>query len=241
MSERTRNLAVSEITSNAVACFDAVADDHWHTAARTTSMFLRHAAQRRRTMRLASFAISILAVSTFTNAAPRQNSSSEQSASAGQQESIGDAARRAREQKKEEPKPTKVWTNDDIPKTGESISIIGPPSEAAPTESSEAPKTEKKPEAVAPEEKADLQAKLDEAKAHLASLKTDLDIVQRKYVLDEQTYLSNPNHDRDTAGAQALGEEKQQIADKQQQIADAQKKVDDLQAQLARAGASESK
>jgi len=194
-------------------------------------------------MKLASFAISILAVSTLTSAAPRQNSSSEQSASAGQPESLGDAARHAREQKKEEPKPTKVWTNDDIPKTGESISIIGPPSEAAPTESSEAPKTEKKSEAVTvpPEEKADLQAKLDEAKAHLASLKTDLDIVQRKYVLDEQTYLSNPNHDRDTAGAQALEEEKQKIADKQQQIADAQKKVDDLQAQLARAGASESK
>ena len=81
-----------------------------------------------------------------------------------------------------------------------------------------------------PEQKAAILADLKATKAQLESLKTDLDIAQRKYALDGQTYLSNPNY-TDKSGAQALDDEKEQIAAKQQEIAEAQKKVDDLQAQ----------
>jgi hypothetical protein len=194
-------------------------------------------------MKFAKLGIAILLISRLAIAAsPQQNPSSGQSASAGQQESVADAARRAKVQKKEEPKPTKVWDNDDIPTISGTISVVGQPSETSAAESSEAPKAEKRPGAsLTPEEKADLQSKLDDAKAQLAGLKTDLDIVQRTYTLDEQSFLSNPDHDRDKAGAKALQDEKQQIADKQQDIADAQKKVDDLQAQLAAASDGQSK
>ena len=38
---------------------------------------------------------------------------------------VADAARRTREQKKEQPKPAKVWDNDTIPKTPSAVSVIG--------------------------------------------------------------------------------------------------------------------
>jgi len=38
---------------------------------------------------------------------------------------VADAARRAREQKKEQPKPAKVWDNDTIPKKPGEVSVIG--------------------------------------------------------------------------------------------------------------------
>jgi hypothetical protein len=187
-------------------------------------------------MKFTKLGIVILLVSPLATAAwPQQGSSSGQMDTAYQPESLGDAARHAREQKKQEPKPAKVWTNDDIPKTGEDISIIGTSNESAPSESFEKGKSETKPAGLTPADKADLQSRLDDAKAQLASLKNDLDIAQRKYALDEQTYLSNPNHRQDTAGAAALDDEKQQIANKQEQIADMQERVNDLQAQLAAA------
>jgi hypothetical protein len=193
-------------------------------------------------MKVAKFGIIILLVSPLAIAAwPQQNSSSSQSSTTNQQESVADAARRAKEQKKE-PKAAKVWDNDNIPTTGQSISVVGQPSEPAPAESSETAKPEqKKAAAMTPEEKTDLQSKLDDAKAQLASFKTDLDVIQRKYVLDEQAYTSNPNHESDAAGAAALDDEKKQIADKQEQIADTQKKIDDLEAQLSAAAGDSSK
>jgi len=193
-------------------------------------------------MKFAKLGVAILLLSALAIAAwPQQGSPSSQSSTTGQQESLADAARRTKEQKKEQPKAAKVWDNDNIPETNGNISVVGQPSEPAPAESSVAQKTEKKTAAMTPEEKADLQKQLDNAKAHLLSLKTDLDIAQRKYTLDEQTYISNPNHERDEAGAAALYDEKQQIADKQAQITEAQKKVDDLQAQLEAASSNEAK
>ena len=176
-------------------------------------------------MRLVKIGLVILLFSPLATAArPQQDSS------AGQQESLADAARRAQAQKKNQPQAAKVWDNDSIPTTNNNISVVG---QQTPTEGGAPPSVapaSKTGSPVTPEQKAAMQADLSAAKAQLESLKTDLDIAQRKYALDEQTYLSNPNY-TDKAGAKALEEEKEQIADKQQQIADAQKKIDDFQAQ----------
>ena len=174
-------------------------------------------------MRLVKIGLVILLISPLTAARPQQDSSS------GQQESLADAARRSQARKKNQPQAAKVWDNDNLPTTNDNISVVGQatPAEAGPTPSAPPESAQK---TVTPEQKAAIQADLNGAKAQLESLKADLDIAQRKYALDEQTYLSNPNY-TDKAGAKALEEEKEQIADKQQQIADAQKKVDDLQTQ----------
>ena len=182
-------------------------------------------------MRLVTIGLVILLISPLATAArPQQDSSS------GQQDSLADAARRSQAQKKNQPQAAKVWDNDNIPTTN---SVVG---QASPTEEGPAPPAPREPTQktggpVTAEQKATLQADLSAAKAQLESLKTDLDIAQRKYALDQQTYLSNPNY-IDKTGAKALDEEKEQIAAKQQQITEAEKRIDDLQAQVDAATAA---
>jgi len=187
------------------------------------------------TMRLRKLGLVILLAAPLATAArPQQDSPS-------QQESLADVARRAQAQKKNQSQ-AKVWDNDNIPTTNNNISVVGQtgPGEGGPSPSTApAPTSKTSAAAVTPEQKTALLADLNAGKAQLESLKADLDIAQRKYALDQQTYLSNPNF-TDKTGAQALDDEKQQIAAKQQEIAEAERKVADLQAQVdaANAGAS---
>jgi hypothetical protein len=178
-------------------------------------------------MTLRKLGLVILLVSPRAMAARPQ-----QDASSGQQDTLADAARRAQAQKKSQAQAAKVWDNDNIPTTNGNISVVGQagPSEAEPAASTPAGPTEKTGTPATPEQQAAIQADLNASKARLESLKTDLDIAQRKYALDQQTYQSNPNY-TDKSGAQALDDEKEQIAAKQQEIEEAQKKVDELQAQ----------
>jgi len=186
-------------------------------------------------MRLVTIGLVILLISPLATAArPQQDSSS------GQQDSLADAARRSQARKKNQPQAAKVWDNDNIPTTNNNnMSVVGQasPTEEGPTPPAPPEPTQKTGGGVTAEQKATLQADLSAAKAQLESLKTDLDIAQRKYALDEQTYLSNPNY-IDKTGAKALDEEKEQIAAKQQQITEAEKKIDDLQAQVDAATAA---
>jgi hypothetical protein len=89
-------------------------------------------------------------------------------------------------------------------------------------------------------DKSAIEADLSAAKANLQTLKVDLDLLQRKYALDQQTYLGTPDYSSDTAGAAALANEKSQVDSKQQEITNAEKKVADLQAQLDAANKSSS-
>jgi hypothetical protein len=160
-----------------------------------------------------------------------------------------EAARHAREQKKEQTTAPHVWNNDDIPKTN-GVNVVGETPAAADAATGDAANGANP--AAAPggaanvdangaatdkgagaESTAALAADLAAAKEQLKSAQTDLDILQRKYALDQQTYLSNPDHDSDTAAASALKDEEDQIAAKKEAVADAQKKVDELQAKMA--------
>jgi hypothetical protein len=179
---------------------------------------------------------------------------------AGQQQSsqapadpVAEAARRAREQKKDEAKTPHVWNNDDIPKTN-GVSVVGEtPAAGAGASAGDAanganpaaaPAVAPNGAAAAPgqgtasEKTGAIAAELVTAKEQLKSLQTDLDIAQRKYALDQQTYLSNPQHQDDVAGASQLKDEEDQIAAKQQEIADSQKKVDEIQARLTAAASA---
>lgn len=164
----------------------------------------------------------------------------QQSTQQSQADPVAEAARRAREQKKDQAKPARVWDNDDIPKTN-GVSVVGEDSAdvaAAPANGASNGATPATAPAAAPgpaaasENAATISAGLAAAKEQLKSLQTDLDILKRKNVLDQQTYLSNPQHESNTAGATQLKDETDQIAAKQQEVADAQAKVDELQAKL---------
>jgi hypothetical protein len=159
---------------------------------------------------------------------------------ATQQDSLAAASRRAREAKKTQPAATKVFTNDNLPTNG-AVSVVGQPTSASAAEASanaaSAPggTANQPPSASSSATKAADSAALENAKAELTSAKKDLDVVQRKFALDQQSYLSNPNHDADTAGAASLQTQQDQISAKQDEVDAAQKVVDDLQ---AKAGAS---
>lgn len=168
-----------------------------------------------------------------------------------QTDALAEAARRARDQKKQESKAAKVWDNDNIPTTPGSISILGESgsldlaaanSSAAKQENASqtgvaAAKSEKNRSSEVPaqdveEQKAALTKQLERAKEHLQSVSTDLDILSRKYALDQQMYYGKPDYSSDTEGAAALKAEEGQIASKKQEVADAQRQVDDLTAKL---------
>ena len=197
---------------------------------------------------------------------------------------VADAARRARDQKKEQSKSAKVWDNDSIPKTPGAVSIVGqtpaaaegddsaagagakdaakdatpgaegadkaakPANESgsatpAPAATSDAgggaasagASDEKAKGGEASAEVAAIQSDLAAAKAQLQTVKADLDILQRKFNLDSQTYYGKPDYAADREGGATIDAEKGQVDAKQQEVADAQMKVDQLEAKLSNA------
>lgn len=105
-----------------------------------------------------------------------------------QQESLADAARRAREQKKETAKPAKVFTNDNLPAQG-GINTVG--SESAEGAGGEAAAGEEKPAktAAGANDEKSWREKFAALRAKLEKDKADLDVLQRELgVLDVQYY-----------------------------------------------------
>lgn len=195
---------------------------------------------------------------------------------------VADAARRARDQKKEQSKSGKVWDNDTIPKTPGGVSVVGqtpaaaegddsaagadakdaakkapagsegadnaakpasesgsataPPAGATETGSAAAAATDDRAKGgEVSAEVAAIQSDLAAAKEQLQTAKADLDILQRKFNLDSQTYYGKPDYASDREGAAAIDAEKGQVEAKQQEVADAQMKVDQLEAKLSNA------
>ena len=146
-----------------------------------------------------------------------------------QTQSVAEAARKAREQKKASAKPVPVITEDNLkpPTPAEKAVEAAADVQAAanPAAPADAAKPGSKSDAAQGAQKADDEAKKKKAKAELdglkeqlATAKKSLDLLQRELALDQDTFLSNPYHDRDTAGHAKLDGIKQQISDKQQEV-----------------------
>jgi hypothetical protein len=195
-----------------------------------------------RAMKLAKWGLAILLASpaiipALASAQPQDTSQS------SQPDPLAAAARRAREEKKDQPKAAKVWDNDNIPSGPGAVSVVGNSGATADQGASDQQQQDQGQAAnsntqaqPSDADKAAKAAELDGDKKQLESLKTDLDILQRRLVLDQQTYYSKPDYSSDKAGAAALKDEQDQIAAKQQQVDDLQKKMDALQSQTDAAG-----
>jgi hypothetical protein len=160
-------------------------------------------------------------------------------AAQAQDDSLAEAARRAQEQKKDQPKAAKVWDNSNLPTTAP-VSVVGQEPSAAgssttDTASSSTPAADAKP-APTTAEIAGLNSDLDVAKQRLADLKADLDVGQRKYALDQQTYYGKPNFAADKAGAAALAAEKSDVDAKADAVAAAEKLLASVQIKVDDAG-----
>jgi hypothetical protein len=167
-----------------------------------------------------------------------------------QNQSVVEAARRAREQKKQSGRPSKTITEDELYrdkiKLNQGINVIGPDTKSeAQQPASGAAATEPTDKAAAsaktPEKKSDDEAEAAKLKRQIADVKEqivaaqkDLDLLQRQLVLDTDAYSSKPDYQRDAAGKTKLENEKQQISDKQQELDNLKTRLAVLQELLAR-------
>jgi hypothetical protein len=165
--------------------------------------------------------------------------------------SVAEAARRAREKKKENAKPVRTLTNDDLPAapSGDAVTGTATPTPAAKGEDAVAPAAnddgEKKSPAAGNDEKAKLQkeynaAALERAKKQLAQLVSELDIMERKAVLDSDSYYSKTDYASDKEGKANLDAEAQQISDKKQAADELKARVAELQAMVGDSTENES-
>lgn len=166
--------------------------------------------------------------------------------SAPQQESVAEAARKAREQKKKQPKSTKVITNDDIAGMSGGVSVIG--TAPAPTEkaesSAETEATGKKAagagkSAQTQEEKGEAywRKRFAEARGKLREAENELDIMQRELNLKQTQYYPDPSKAlQEQYTRKEIETYRQKIDAKKKEVEQLRQALSDLEDELRRAG-----
>ncbi len=190
-------------------------------------------------MKITRWSFGILALAVFAVAPTR----AQQSATPASDSSAAsaDASKKTADDK---PKRARVWDNDNIPKAGDEISVVGQTNAAAGSDAASntgvgAPAIasspdERKADKIASEPKEERDARLQAAKDKVDNLKKELDLLQRRIELDSQTYFSKPDYAADKDGAQKIKDEHDGIQTKQDEVDAAQKELDDLQAALSK-------
>jgi hypothetical protein len=162
-------------------------------------------------------------------------------------QSVAEAARRAREKKKDSAKPAKVITDDTLDvKKGDVQSAVAeePKIAGAPEAANQSANGTANPAAgdaktqAAGDEK--LKKEIAAVKERLKDALGDLDLLQRENRLDQDTYYSEPNFAGDTAGKQKLDDEQKKMSDKRQEIDRLKGKLADLQKSLGESSSSSS-
>jgi hypothetical protein len=176
-----------------------------------------------------------------------------------QSQSVADAARRARQQKKASSKPATVITDDTIKPAASDSPATAParaptsspdaapapparPTPPAATDSSSSPDASGAPasttqpasatDATDADQKAKDAAELASLKQQLAEAQKGLDFLQRELALQQDTYYSNPDHSHNTAGKAKLDALTQQIADRAQELVALKERVAALEASV---------
>jgi hypothetical protein len=154
-------------------------------------------------------------------------------------QSVAEAARRAREQKKHETKPVRTFTNEDLP-PAPPLGSSGMSSTAGQTKSEDEVVPAEKDAREAPagptndeqskQKKAENAAALERAKKQLAQAEKELDVMQRKFALDSDSFFSKADFTSDKEGKAALDAEVQQIIDKKNAVEALKARVAELQA-----------
>jgi hypothetical protein len=197
-------------------------------------------------MKIVHWGLGILLVMPMGIAAGQAQPPSQEAPTPAPSDPLAAAAKAAREAKKDQAKPARVWNEDTIPKSNGAISVVGQtPADdadnaaaAGDVANATAPTTGSAGAgggaAAGAGNRGALGTSIQNAKDKLATIKVDLDLLQRTYTLDSQMYYVKPDFASDTAGAAKLKDEQDQIAAKQQEMDEQQKKIDDLEAELAK-------
>ena len=198
-------------------------------------------------MKIAHWSLGILLVLPMGIAAGQAQAPSQEAPAPAPSDPLAAAARAAREAKKDQTKPARVWNDDTIPKSNGAISVVGQtPGDDADnagaatgdaanaTGAATGSAVAGGGGAVGAGNRGALGTSIQNAKDKLATIKVDLDLLQRTYTLDSQMYYVKPDFASDTAGAAKLKDEQDEITAKQQEMDEQQKKIDDLEAELAK-------
>ena len=189
-------------------------------------------------MKIAHWGLGILLVVPMGIAAGQAQAPSQEAPAPAPTDALAAAAKAAREAKKDQTKPARVWNDDTIPKSNGAISVVG--QTPADDSANAAAATGDAANAASPATGAGggaaagvgnqraLETSIQNAKDKLATTKVDLDLLQRTYTLDSQMYYVKPDYASDADGAAKLKDEQDQIAAKQQEMDEAQKKIDDI-------------
>jgi predicted RNase H-like nuclease (RuvC/YqgF family) len=168
---------------------------------------------------------------------------------------VADAARKAREQKKEAPKPKRVYTNDDVANIRSApINVLGTPPPSTPeTPAENKPKdAEAKPDAKAADgqqaakpaasgpqesEEAKWRRRFKEVRDKLARAEKELEILQREDNKAQVQYYSDPQKAMtEQYSRKDINEKNAKIAAKQQEIQALKQRLSDLEDDLRKSG-----
>src|SRR4030081_3450069 len=161
-------------------------------------------------------------------AARAQSPDPQSQQTSSQSSSVVEAARRTREKKKnQQSKSAKVITDDDLDRKNYPAGNEGLNVGSAPTLETQPPSSRAVAAAEAasssagqqnPKDAGDRDPEVARLKEQIADAEKDLDLDRRQLALDQDSYFSNPDHSRDSAGKTKLQDELQQIAAKLQEV-----------------------
>lgn len=174
-----------------------------------------------------------------------QSSSSQKTTS----DSLADAARKARERKKEAAKPKHVYTDDDMTRVQSApVNVVGtaPASGAEASAASkgkvgaqppEGPQAATKKAQPQESEEAKWRKRFREVRDNLARAEKQLDILQREDNKAQLQYYSDPQKAlTEQYSRQEINDKNAKIAAKQQEIQQLKQQLSDLEDQLRKAG-----
>lgn len=154
------------------------------------------------------------------------------------QDSLAEAARKAREAKKAQPKPAKVFTNDDLAKKGAPPAAGATPDDAPgqPQDKDKAPGKDKEGAAPANGESY-WRGRFKEAHENLARAEKELDILERELQKANTQYYSDPTKAmNEQFNRKEINDKTAAIEAKKKDIADLRQSISDMEDGLRKAG-----
>jgi type I restriction-modification system DNA methylase subunit len=150
---------------------------------------------------------------------------------------VADAARRAREQQKNAPKPKKVYTDDDIkPATPSSDARAGAAQPGQPAGGSQ---TTDNGQGAAGKDDAETvwKKRFQEQHNKIATAEKELDILQRESEKAQVQYYNDPQKAlREQFTRKDINDKNAKIDQKKHEIADLKKQLDDMEDELRKSG-----
>jgi chromosome segregation ATPase len=179
-------------------------------------------------------------------AAIAQQQQHQDSSQQGSTDPVADAARKAREQKKAEAKPKKVYTNEDFGGTTATPATATPATGTAKPESQEGAAGEKNDDKSATGKKAaaadknseeNWRRRFREARDKLAQAEQELDILQREAQKAQVQYYNDPQKAlSEQSSRKDVTEKDTKIAAKKQEIAQMKQHLSDMEDELRASG-----